>query len=137
MRQTCRHSPGWVDASGAQRLSRPFGSVTSQRLRASRPCRPLYDKAAELDTHLVSMGQRPINPQRPQSERKTAAQMSMEFTTSAMTDRFQASDNFTLRNLDPFRPEAISRKTTSSILTSTAVKPTSRHPAPEPAHGPD
>ncbi len=49
---------------------------------------------------------RPINPQRPQSERKTAAQMSMEFATSAMTDRFQASDYFTLRNLDPFRPEA-------------------------------
>ena len=32
---------------------------------------------------------RPINPQRPQSERKTAAQMSMEFATSAMTDRFR------------------------------------------------
>ncbi|HQR59319.1 MAG TPA: hypothetical protein PK503_08265 [Azonexus sp.] len=48
----------------------------------------------------------PINPPRPQSERKAAAQMSMEFTTSGMTNRFQASDYFTLRNLYPFRPKA-------------------------------
>lgn len=89
-----------------QRISEKFVYVPDFRAAIQRVLQSL--EAAALDTHLLSMGQRPISPPRPQSERKTAAQMSMEFTTSGMTNRFQASDNFTFRNLDPFRPEASS-----------------------------
>ena len=78
--------------------------VSDFRAAVQHPLQSL--EAPTLYAHLLGMRQRPIIPQRPQSERKTPAQMSMELVTSGMTNRFPTTDNFTLRNLDPLRPEA-------------------------------
>jgi hypothetical protein len=91
-------------APSPQGISKQLVHVSDFRAAIEHPLQSL--EAPALYAHLLGMRQRPIIPQRPQSERKTPAQMSMELVTSGMTNRFPAADNFTLRNLEPFRPEA-------------------------------
>ena len=91
-------------APSPQDIFQQLVHVSDFRAAIQHPLQSL--ETAALDAHFLGMRQRPIIPQRPQSERKTPAQMGMKLVTSGMTTRFPAADNFTLRNLEPFRPEA-------------------------------
>ena len=91
-------------APSPQDIFQQLVHVSDFRTAIEHPLQSL--EAPALYAHLLGMRQRPIIPQRPQSERKTPAQMGMELVTSGMTNRFPTTDNFTLGNLDLLRPEA-------------------------------